>query len=182
MRHVTLFIILVLLAACSKDEMGENKYSNRSAHFRMDNVVSAQPLFAACNNPGVWCRATVEGQRYRFDSYGMTTAYTIIPAASGERMVPGTGLIIGTPSIPEPGATATIVTCYDLLCPTCYNAPLDKPLAVYQNREAQCDKCKCRYDLNNQGLLIDGPEGAAARLFRYRVSYLSANNLLLVSN
>lgn len=176
----------LLLTACSRDSIGTSKYSSLPARFTC-NTVTAMPstLYTAINNPGLWCTVRVDntGNRYKFDlAGGKVTEYWNLTANKNDKAhVWVAGLIVGMPSIPEPGALASIVTCYDLVCPSCYKIPLDRPLAISSSGIASCTSCGNTYDMNNQGIHVKG-ESVDTHLFRYRVSYLINSNTLIVSN
>lgn len=184
MRKI-LFLLLAIVAVSCADETSNSRYASLPARYSCNSVFSIPPLYAAVNSPGVWCTVRINnnGSKYMFDSPNMSTAYWNITASSSDKAHAWvSGLIIGTPSYPEPGAVTSIVTCYDLVCPTCYRIPLDRQLDINAFGQAQCKSCQSLYDLNNQGFVISGPEGCADRLFRYRVTYLAATGTLLVSN
>lgn len=174
----------LLAAGCNSGELGTSKYANLPARFSCDNVISMTPLYSAVNNPGVWCTVRTDrtGKRYQFDGGGQTSYWNITASQSDKAHQWVAGLIVGLPSIPEPGALQSVVTCYDLVCPTCYRKPVDRQLEVNSFGQASCGLCKCKYDLNNQGAIISGDSAAEKKLFRYRVTYMAATNALLVSN
>ena len=184
-RQAILLLGMLLLASCGEEIGTGGRYSSLPARFTC-NSVSSMPatLQTALNSPGMWCTVRVLNDgRYEFalPTSRVPEYWNMTGSITDKAYVWVAGLIVGLPNTPEPGADAAIVTCYDLVCPYCYNIPVDRELAITDRGMAYCESCQNEYDPNNQGMLVHG-EGRGTRLFRYRVSYLRLSNTLVVGN
>ena len=75
----------------------------------------------------------------------------------------------------------TSVVCFDLACPNCYEeASITRDLTLLENQRAKCGRCGRLYDLNNQGIIVDGEQGTS--LYRYRIQYYPSGNNMTVNN
>lgn len=183
---LSVFPLLAFLApacaGCSGDT--ENTYSSEQAFFRFTPVTAAAPLHAALNNPGVFCRVELKSDVYRFTSAdGKNTATYAATALMKTYGSPvwGAGLIIGTASVPDINGSTSPVA-YELACPSCYETgALQIALGFSGTEEVTCSRCGRVYDLSNGGLLKEG-EGGAARLLRYRLTYATAQDMVVVQN
>ena len=90
------------------------------------------------------------------------------------------GLIVGLPNIPELGADIPRVVAFDLACPCYEDFSTTRNLQLKEGGRAVCTRCGRTYDLNNQGIVADGPSGRS--LFRYRTNYNAFGNTLTVNN
>ena len=155
-------------------------YCNMPAKFVMENVYQAPVLYIACNSSGEFCSITTNGKQFIFKG-SKETSYVNMTALTGYTSfyLGLSGLIVGLPNIPGYGQTESMVVCYDLACPNCYeDYNITKPLTLHEGGTATCKSCGRTYDLNNGGIVSDGNPGKS--LFRYRVNYL--NYTLIINN
>ena len=155
--------------SCSKPE---NLYSSRPVYFVYTQTNTVPQLNIALNSQGEFCAITVDGSHYIFSSPTGSTQTNRVALQNYQNFRLGlSGLIVGLPNIPEPGADVPHVVCFDLACPTCYEeATIAKPLSLSESGRATCPRCKRIYDLNNQGIVATGTAGRS--LYRYRVSFM----------
>lgn len=177
---ITSGIIMILsLVSCSGDI--DHEFAQHRAFFRYQYVYTAQPLYAALNNPGMWCSITFPNGNYRFTLLDGST-YEVPPTALDSYTPPEciSGFIVGTPNLPDFSGRFDI-RAYDKVCPTCYEeAAIQRALTLTHEGRAECSRCHCVYDLNNDGLLIEG--GPGEKLFRYRINYAPVQNILIIQN
>lgn len=166
---------IMLLSSCSDGGNVENKYSRYSARFSFSPVNAIPTLYRACNSLGDFCIIDMPaggGSQIRFRGFSSTDYYpcTAIQGYQGFILGRGGSLIVGLPNMPEPGAMQSVVTCYDGCCSSCYQQwNITKPLILEEFGIVRCNSCKRRYDMNNQGMVIEGDKGHS--LFRYAVYY-----------
>ena len=175
-------LLTVVFSSC-KDGETSNKYSNLRARLTVENVAQAPVLFTACESMGEYCTAIIssDGQRLLFTNQAGTTSPVNILAISGYSgyYLGLSGFIIGKPFMAEMGEDAPRVVCFDRACSNCYQTyNITKPLVLQTGGYARCGSCGRTYNLNDYGIISDGPAGRS--LFRYRVSYI--NYLLYVNN
>lgn len=175
--------LLFLLTACTGDDV-DTLYANMRAFFRFSPVTSATPLYTAVNNPGMFCSVTYSKNQFHFtgsDGQTATTNATDVTAYGAPQYI--CGFVIGTPAVPDL-STGTAVMAFDLVCPNCYDdKSLNLTLSFSGTRALMCNSsrgCGRVYDLDNGGRVSSSAGGRA--LFRYRVTYSSSSNLLLIQN
>lgn len=175
--YVLLLIGMSLFSACSEET--ELEYAQESAFLRVQPVSTVQPLNAALNSPGVFCKVTFSTNYYHFENnHGQSAQInrTALDAYGKPKCL--NGFVIGTPNVPDlSGVTAPVA--FDLACPTCYaEALIQRSLEMNEQGEAHCSRCETTYDLNNMGFPKDGP--GTNVMLRYHVQY--GNDALFVSN
>ncbi len=174
-------LLLLLITSCEK---AEQTYSNHTARFSFTGTNLVPQLNASLNNPGEFCTIIAHNSQYIFHSPGISEDYTYqrsqLEQNSG--FVLGlSGLIVGTPIIAEQLTNQSVVVCFDLACPNCYEeASITRNLTLMESQRARCQRCQRLYDLNTQGIITEGTDGKS--LFRYRVTYYPSGNTLYVSN
>lgn len=183
--HTRLLAVLVfLLTACTSEV--ERLYAPHSAFFRFVPVTAAQPLHAALGNPGVWCLAGYDATHYTFSSVSGATAVfprTALDAYGRPRSI--AGFIVGTPHLPNVAGQFEPMA-YDRACPSCYeSAYIERSLSLSSDRPdgAYCSRCRRLYDLATGGTVdapVDGQSNV--RLYRYRLGYNAAADVLVVQN
>ncbi len=172
-----LLLGMSLFSACTDDTNLE--YAQEPAFLRVQPVSTVQPLNAALNSPGVFCKVTFSTNFYHFENnHGQSAQInrTALDAYGKPKCL--NGFVIGTPNVPDlSGVTAPVA--FDLACPTCYaEALIQRSLEMNEQGEAHCSRCETTYDLNNLGFPKDGP--GTNVMLRYHVRY--GNDALIVSN
>ena len=175
--HSSLFIFLfsffiplsLALLSCSK---AENIYSSRPVYFVCTNTNTIPQLNIALNSPGEFCAITVDASHFNYTSPSGSSQTNRTALQNYQNFRLGlSGLIVGLPNIPEPGADLPHVVCFDLACPNCFEQYSISPaLTLTESGMARCRRCERNYDLNNQGIVASGTPGRA--LYRYRVSFM----------
>lgn len=172
---LTILLGFVLLSACSGDAVVENKYSGYTARFSFSPVNAVPTLYRACNSLGDFCMIDMPiggANQIRFRGFSSTDYYAKTAIQGYQSFLLGIGgvIIIGLPNMAEPGAMQSTVTCYDGCCSSCYRqSNITKPLELDEFGIVNCPSCHRKYDMNNQGMVIEGEKGHS--LFRYAVSY-----------
>lgn len=170
-------MVLLGMSSCADDMNGE--YARVPAFLRVQPVSAVQPLNAALNSPGVFCKVTFSANYYHFENnHGQSaqTNRTALDAYGKPDCL--NGFIIGTPNIPDLSGVMQPVA-FDLACPTCYNETLiQRSLTMNERGEAHCSRCATTYDLNNMGFPKDGP--GTHVMLRYHLQY--GNDALVVRN
>lgn len=174
-----LFAAVMLTGSCS-EELTQNKWSRFRAYYLCDHVMAIPTLYHACTGPDQWCtvRLSTNQKQLLFNSLTESNQENLTANVGYTRFHIERGLIIGLPSLAEPGAGAPVVTCYDIVCPNCYDNGTSKNVEIQENGKALCRLCNRTYDLNNQGIIVGGERGKT--LERYRVTYNGTS--LLVDN
>jgi hypothetical protein len=177
-----LFIISIpLLSSCEK---AEQPYSNILVRLTLSATNLIPQLNSSLNNPGEFCTITAHNSTYVFHSPGLREDYVheLTELERKSNFVLGlSGLIVGTPIMAEQLTTQANVVCFDLACANCYEeASITRNLTLRESQRAECPRCGRRYDLNTQGIVIDGPTGRS--LFRYRATFYPSSNTLTISN
>lgn len=179
-RALLAVFTLLLCVACEGGLDDGRKFCNLPARFTYTPVSAVSQLYSSCNSLGQWCSIIASGQQYIFANPQGSTPVNRSAVNNYTGFYMGlSGFLVGLPSIPEPGADLSVVTCYDLACSNCYEeAHVTKRLNLQNAGMATCPKCQRTYNLNNQGIVAKGSPGKS--LYRYRVSYLG--NTLAISN
>lgn len=174
-----LFAAVVLCGSCG-EELTTNKWSRMRAYYICNNVGTIPTLLNACSSPDQWCTVKWNTKRTQliFESLYESSQVNLTALDGYKSFRIERGLIIGLPSLAEPGADAPIVTCYDIACPNCLDDAISKNLTIQEGGRARCPRCSRTYSLSNQGIVTEGERGKP--LERYRVSY--NGNALLVNN
>lgn len=176
---------LLLLATACTTEADDSPYARRPAFFRFSPVTAApKTLFPALGNPGEWCTITISGSVYRLQNpQGMTDTYPLTSLDNYGTTTWVSGLIVGTPTVPEIGATLCTPVTYDLVCPNCFETGgITRAVVITQRTpaQAQCTRCRTTYDLENGGIIISGTPDNTRRLYRYRCTH--SNDTFVVHN
>lgn len=174
MKHHTYYIIalLTLFTACGNTDY---EYSGYPCYFIFNNSASQSPALASAtnpNSPGIFCRVTMPNANYfNFNTNQGLSDKVALTALDKQRtnklgVYNGTGIIIGYGNLNNPA----ILYAYDSQCPNCFK---DTSMPRYQltmktNGTAECGSCHRKYDMNNDGLIIDGDQGD--KLIRYHAS------------
>ena len=174
-----LFSLLSIFAFPSCEDDANSEYAQIPAFLRVQPVSAVQPLNAALNSPGVFCKVTFSTNYYHFvNNHGQSAQMnrTALDAYGKPKYI--NGFIIGTPNVPDLSGRMQPVA-FDLVCPTCYNeALIQRSLSMNEQGEAHCSRCETTYDLNNMGFPKGGP--GTSVMLRYHVQY--GNDALFVSN
>jgi len=174
-----------MLTMGCRDEVTNNKYCKLPARFSFNPVNSISQLYSSCESQGEWCSIVLSNQKLYFTKCTGSQGVANLTALSGYTgfYMGLCGFIVGKPFMNELGYEYPVITCYDLACPNCYQEQtvtrkltlLEGGLAICKNGSNPCHRT---YNLENQGIVIDGKAGRA--LYRYRVLY--GNNTLSVNN
>lgn len=175
--NILLLLCVLHISACSEDTNLE--YAQAPAFLRVQPVSTVQPLNAALNSPGVFCKVTFSTKFYHFENnHGQSAQInrTALDAYGKPKCL--NGFIIGTPNVPDLSGVMAPVA-FDLACPTCYaEALIQRSLEMNEQGETYCSRCGTTYDLNNFGYPKDGP--GTSTMLRYHVQY--GNDAMIVSN
>lgn len=176
-------VILSLLFSCVDDS--ETPYARHPAFFRFSPVTAApKTLFPALGNPGEWCLVSLRGTQYIFTSQdGKTDSYPQTSLEQYGRTTWISGLLVGTPTVPEMGAEGFAPVCFDLVCPNCYESGgITRAVSLVSviPARAECSRCRTFYDLDNGGIVVESNAQRPLRLYRYRCHY--DNNTFVVQN
>ena len=175
-RIIVAMAALLILGSCSSDD-AYNAYSKYKASFSYSSVMTAAPLKNALTGPGEFCTISLGVNTLVFQS--LTASYTDDITAEmmyyqNIRCI--SGFIVGMANIPEMNADWLGIICYDLACSNCHHDDAINPKLTLQERGfAYCSRCKRKYSLNNQGIVVAGDAGRP--LERYHVSYDGANHM-----
>ena len=183
----TMLVVTMATGIVSSCEKADNRYSHFEAYFTYQPVSAKPNLYRSCTSLGEFCSITFPpGQNYVIKSPETPAATDYIPRTAlndYNRFVLGigNGLIIGKPILPEMLEEESQVTCYDLCCPNCYqNYHILKQLNLQTSGKAKCSSCLRIYDLNNQGIVVNGDAGRS--LFRYYANYYSPTQKIMINN
>lgn len=168
---------LLCLLSCTEDVGTE--YAQVPAFLRVQPVSAVQPLNAALNSPGVFCKVTFSSKFYHFENnHGQSTQTNRTALDTYGKPQCLNGFIIGMPNVPDLSGVMQPVA-FDLACPTCFNDVLiQRSLTINAQGEAHCSRCETTYDLNNMGFPKDGP--GTNVMLRYHLQY--GNDALVVRN
>ncbi len=163
-------MLVILLTGCKADE----EYSRWPCRFAYDNSLHVDATLAAAldvNSPGVFCRISesVEaGVKYlNFqNNYNISSYQRESEEEKRAEFVLGlnNGILVGFQNGMRDEFGNAIFVGYDVQCPNCVrdeNNTLNPTydIRVSENGIGTCRKCGRRYDLNNDGLLLEGKEG-----------------------
>ena len=175
---------LALLFSCVDDD--ESPFARRPAFFRFSPVTAApKTLLPALSSPGEWCTITLSTTSYNFRSAtGKTDTYPQTQLDAYGRPTWVSGLIVGTPTVPELGFSDFAPVCYDAVCPYCFEDGGITRQVVFTDvalGRVGCTRCRRTYDINNGGIVIEGASSPRdPRLYRYRCIY--SNDAFVVQN
>lgn len=188
---VASFVVFLTTTSCI-DEV-ETPYAQRPAFFRFSPVTAApKTLLPALNNPGEWCTVTRNATHYVFTSATASSAqnggqhftdtYPLTQLDQYGSVVWVSGLIVGTPAIPELGTNGFAPAVFDLACPSCFETgAIMRNLTISLDSHATCSRCHRSYDLQNGGIIVSGASAPyEPRLFRYHCTY--SNDSFVVRN
>ena len=153
------------------------------ARLTIENVTQAPVLFTACESMGEYCTIKSDGQKFLFtDASNHTSSINITAIAGYSAPYLGlSGFIVGKLTIPEMGEDLQRVVCFDLACSNCYQTyNITKNLVLQPSGYVKCYNCGRTYNLNDCGIVSDGPVGR--NLFRYRVNYIPDYYRLIINN
>lgn len=174
-----LLTLPIMLVSCVEDIDGV--YARHRAFFRYQYVSTTPPLYAALNNPGMWCTISFPQRVYRFtllDGTSYDHPTTALDTYTPPECI--SGFMVGKPNIPDFSGNFPIIA-YDRVCPTCFEqAAIQRELSLSSEGKAHCTRCHCEYDLNNGGLLLRG--GPGENLYRYHINYAPQQNIMLIQN
>lgn len=167
------------LSGCSSEV--EDYYAHERAFLRFTPVTAIHPLYTALSNPGMFCQVTISTATYDFaGADGTKASYPLTALEAYGKPECVAGFVVGTPSVYDLNMQQKPVA-YDLVCPSCYEENMiQRSLSFSGSEEMSCPRCKRVYDLTN-GLLKKG-EGGVKQLYRYRITYAPANDLVVVMN
>lgn len=176
-RLITLLLSLLFLTACTED--AENTYSRHRAFFRFQPVSAVAPLNNALNSMGEFCTVRQNATHYLFNGSAGEAKWQKTGVDEYNAMQAIGGFIIGKATLSDIGTNVFPLLCFDLACSNCYDeANIARNLSLEENGRAVCTRCHRTYDLNNQGIIVEGNKGK--KLFRYRIQYSS--DLVIVQN
>ena len=180
MRKYALLIALLLICSCSKDET-YTAYSKYKASFTYDKVMTMTPLKNALTSPGEFCTISLGVSTLNFASLTMSQSDPITDnTLYYQKYKCINGFIVGMANIPEMNADGLSAVCFDLVCSNCYHVDnVTRSVALQENGMAYCSRCKRKYGLNNQGLVVGGDAGRP--LERYHIAY-DGSNRMVISN
>ena len=116
---------------------------------------------------------------YHFSSLTSTAQVNRTALSAYQTYICIGGFIVGRSALNDIGSAEYPVVCYDRACPNCWSSDnIAKAMRIEENGHAVCDRCHRTYDMNNEGLIVEGDKGR--KLIRYRVSYVS--NTLAINN
>lgn len=176
---LSLSSILPFFFACSSAD--HTYYTGARVSFTYTYTNTIPELNSALGSMGEFCTIRINGTNFIFT--GLKTSTTRPLTAVDTRVHPTlglSGLIVGLPNMPEMGADAPRVVAFDLACP-CYDEfDTTRNLQLQSGGRATCSRCGRTYDLNNLGIVADGPAGRS--LYRYRATYNQFGNTISVNN
>lgn len=169
----------VLLLACTEAE--HPYYTGARASFSYTATNTIPELNSALGSMGEFCTIRMDAKGFIFTN--LRTSTTRPFTAIETRVRPGLGLsgfIVGLPNMPEMGADVPRVVAFDLACPCYDDFDTTHNLRLQNGGRATCDRCQRTYDLNNRGIVAEGPAGRS--LYRYRANYNPLGYTLTVNN
>ena len=180
--YFSLFILSLftsLILSCS--DADNTYYRGARVRFSYSATNTVPELNAALGSMGEFCSIRCDAVKYIFTSPRSSTSRPL--TAVDTRVNPAlglSGLIVGLPNIPELGADVPRVVAFDLACPCYEDFNTTRNLQFAGNGRAACTRCGRTYDLNNLGIVVEGPAGRS--LYRYRATYNQFGNTLSVNN
>lgn len=184
LKYALCALLITVPVACVDDD--ESPYARFGAFFRFQPVTAApSTLLPALGNPGEWCTITITGSTYQFKSAtGKTDSYPVTSIEQYGAPIWIGGLIVGTPTVPEIGATGFAPVCYDIVCPTCFEeGGIKRAVSITDPTlgRATCTRCRRVYDMQMGGIVIEGASTPKdPRLYRYRCH--NDNDTFVVQN
>lgn len=175
----TFSLFNVLFLSCT--EADHTYYTGAMVRFSYTSTNTVPELNAALGSWGEFCTVRCDGAKYIFSSPRTSTTRPL--TAVDARVNPSlglSGLIVGLPNIPEIGADVPRVVAYDLACPCYEDFNTTRNLKISNDGRASCTRCGRTYDLNNLGVVAEGPAGRS--LYRYRANYNQFGYTLTVNN
>ena len=180
MRHkiILLAVAMLLLGACSSDD-SYTAYSRYKASFTYDRVMTTTPLKNALTGPGEFCTITLTTQkRLVFQSLTLSQEVDVTASAVYQRFTCLGGFIVGMANVPEMNADWLGLVCFDLVCSNCHHDDaINRNLTLQEGGFAYCSRCKRKYNLNGQGIVVDGETGRP--LERYHITYDQMNRMVI---
>ena len=179
--YIMALLAVALLSGCGEAEF---EYSRYPCRFVFNNTASRSPALASAMNadsPGVFCRVTMKGNYFYFstnhglsDRVDKTAVDQQVSIALG--VYNETGIIVGYGNLDYP---ATFYA-YDSQCPNCYgDTGLPRySLSMDTDGTAECGSCHRKYDMSNQGLVVNGDAGRGMMRYHATVTggVLNVNN------
>ena len=178
----TLFAVPSILAsflACTEAE--HTYYTGARVNFTYTYTNTVPELNTALGSMGEFCTIRCDGANFIFSGLKSSTSRPLTAVDTRVKPALGlSGLIVGLPNMPELGASEPRVVAFDLACP-CYDEfDTTRNLQMKSGGHATCSRCGRTYDLNNLGVVSQGPAGRS--LYRYRASYNQFGYTLSVNN
>lgn len=174
-------IVMVVPASCGGDSTAVSKFSKYRAALQLTGIQTIAPLTAAITSFGEYCTITLDksGAKYEFASLTTKASVNRTGIDAYRTYICIGGFIVGRSSMTELGSAEYPLMCYDLACSNCYHDDaISKALSLVSGGRATCPRCHRTYDLNNDGLVVDGEKGR--KLERYRV--MATSTTLSVAN
>lgn len=169
---------LLMLGSCSSDD-AYNVYSKYKASFSYDKVMTAAPLKNALTGPGEFCTVSLGVNVLAFQSLNVSYSDDITADMMYyQKIVCISGFIVGMANVPEMNTDWLGIVCFDLACSNCHrDDAINHKLALQEGGFAYCSRCKRKYSLNDQGIIVAGDAGRP--LERYHISYDGANHVAI---
>ncbi len=200
MKRYTYYIIIALLTLLTSCGDTEYEYSGYPAYFIFENNAGRSAALASAMNaqsPGIFCRITTSGADYfSFTSNQGLSDRQAKTAIDENRTVKlgvynETGVIVGFGNLDNPPT----FYAYDSQCPNCYKNTnlLRFSLSMNTDGTAECGNCHRKYDMNNNGLVVNAGDSVVVdgekievqpgdRLIRYHASTTGPQGVLSVTN
>lgn len=208
MKRYTYYIIIALLTLLTSCGDTEYEYSGYPAYFIFENNAGRSAALASAMNaqsPGIFCRITLSsaasgehGNRllFNFASNQGLSDVSALSAIDEQRTIQlgvynMTGIIVGFGNLDNPPT----FYAYDSQCPNCYkNTNLPRfSLSMNTDGTAECGNCHRKYDMNNNGLVVNAGDSVVVdgekievqpgdRLIRYHASTTGPQGVLSVTN
>ena len=168
-KAIIVLAAVLMICSCSSDDV-YTTYSRYKAGFTYDRVMTTTPLKNALTGPGEFCTITLTTQKKLvFQSLTLSQSVDVTASAVYQRFTCLCGFIVGMANTPEMNADWLGVVCFDLACSNCHLEGFNHNLTMQEGGFAYCTRCKRKYNLNGQGLVVDGEAGRP--LERYHITY-----------